>query len=87
MDSHDQEMLRSLLSGDEMKRIQGLYFLCAYPALLSHLDWGEEPRQKDFDLLFLKSCQQGSTEKTGLKAYFRLSKEEQREQFQGFISP
>jgi hypothetical protein len=85
LDVQDQEILSTLLEGDEMRRIQGLYFLCAHPLLYSQISMPQETVSERFDSQILDSCRQNIASKTGLLEYFRLSKEAQKTQFQEYI--
>ena len=81
LDSQDQAILSTMMSGDEMRRIQGLYFLCSYPSLISKINWSKDTQEQQFNFEFLQACSQNFTEKTGLKYYLSLSKEEQSSRF------
>ena len=85
LDVQDQEILSTLLEGDEMRRIQGLYFLCAHRSLISQISVPQETASERFDFMVLESCRQNIDSKTGLLEYFRLSKETQQTQFQEYI--
>ena len=82
LSSHDQAILSSILHGDEMRRIQGFYFLCAHPAIISQVNWEKNSSINQFNRSFLQSCQQNFIGDTGLRYYFSLSPKEQHLKFQ-----
>ena len=55
--SEDQKFITTLLEGDELRRIQHVYFLCTYPNILSQMKSPPNTVAKDMEISLVYHCQ------------------------------
>ena len=56
LDRQEQSIVSSILDGDEPQRIQGLYFFCTYPSLISQINKTPNTASQKFDARILEHC-------------------------------
>ena len=60
LDKQQQNIISSILHGNEQQRIQGLYLFCTYPTLIDQINFVSISSTTAFERKLLEHCQNGT---------------------------